>query len=478
MPVEVMDISLQGADSATTAWLSKAAEDIVLALDSAGVSEEDAQNYFVLVIAPPKDRPVLQVVHRSKAREALLKSAKRLRQLGVKAQVTEAIIAKCEAGSTAEAIRIGYFDITGCGSAQILRGDVLREMHQGEASADALRKFRVVWEDAVARVKRVVIPPDTSTAGNMETVLMAVSYTFDALIKIGLPAETLARLIGMYARANKVMFQLLERADAGFHGRAYSGQLQEFGMEWMQAGFPKLEVGQKLAATLALTDVPNDIEVVAPWKAWSLIVPPGLFGKGSEKEGELARLWCMGTEVRYIVMSKGGFVGEIKEYKLKEIFQDSGTIKLWAAINSLVKGACLALSNPDDYKREKLKDQHGKVSKKRREGEPDFGASRFMLSAPVQIDLRQMLLDEIAGKKRQSGGGGSPMVQFFVRGHWRNQAHGPGRSLRKQIRIEGFWKGPEEGRVLLRNYKVKEDEDAKTTEGGAQDTQVRAPGGS
>jgi len=46
-------------------------------------------------------------------------------------------------------------------------------------------------------------------------------------------------------------------------------------------------------------------------------------------------------------------------------------------------------------------------------------------------------------------------TKFIVRGHWRNQAHGPGRSERKRIWIEPFWKGPEgeEGwaRVSSRN---------------------------
>ena len=338
----------------------------------------------------------------------------------------------------------------------------------GEAEEDVMRDyfsrlpdFRERWKSVLARVQKAVIPPDTNSANNLETVLMAAAYVFDRVtVGTGLSKEETSYFIGRFAKEAPLVQKLLRRIGGILRGQPFSGSLQGFGIEWMRQGFPKLEVGQKLAATLAMTEVPADIEVVAPWKAWSLIVPPGLFGEASEKEGDLARLWCMGTEVHFVVLSKGGLVGEIREYKLKEIFKESGTAKLWEAINSLVKGACLALSNPDDYKREKLKDRHSKAPKKQRDGEPDFGATRFMLSAPVQIDLRQTLLDELAGKKRAPSGG-SPTVQFFVRGHWRNQAHGPGRSLRKQIRIEGFWKGPEEGRVLLRNYKVKEEEKVK-----------------
>ncbi len=121
---------------------------------------------------------------------------------------------------------------------------------------------------------------------------------------------------------------------------------------------------------------------------------------------------------------------------------------------SLVRGACIALSNPDDYKKQKTGNGAAKSQRASRT-EPDFGATRFLLSAPITIDMRQHVIDAISGKQH---GGGSPTVQFLVRGHWRNQAHGPRRALRKQIRIEPFWKGNEDARVLLRNYKVKEDD--------------------
>lgn len=334
----------------------------------------------------------------------------------------------------------------------------------GEAQEDVVRSFiqklpdfRERWKSVIARVKKVVIPPDTTTANNVEATLMAAAYVFDKVTEgTGLSKEEVSFLIGHFATDDPALTKLLNRMMGALRGKAFSGRLQDFSIDWMKQGFPKLEVGQKLAASLALTDVPDDIEVVAPWKAWSLIVPPGLFGEPSPKEGDIGRLWCVGTEIKFVVLTKGGLVGEVNEHRLHEIFDESGCNRLWSSLNSLVKGACLALSNPDDYKRETLKDRHSKASKKQRDGEPDFSVSRFMLSAPVQVDLRQTLLDEIAGKKRATGGG-SPTVQFFVRGHWRNQAHGPGRSLRKQIRIEGFWKGPEEGRVLLRNYKVKDE---------------------
>jgi len=51
-------------------------------------------------------------------------------------------------------------------------------------------------------------------------------------------------------------------------------------------------------------------------------------------------------------------------------------------------------------------------------------------------------------------------VQFVVRGHRRWQACGPKHSERKLIWINPFWKGPEEGRALLRGYELKTGEES------------------
>lgn len=43
--------------------------------------------------------------------------------------------------------------------------------------------------------------------------------------------------------------------------------------------------------------------------------------------------------------------------------------------------------------------------------------------------------------------------RFIVRGHYRNQAHGPERALRTRRWIAPFWKGPEDGAELVHTYK-------------------------
>lgn len=353
--------------------------------------------------------------------------------------------------------------------AKLIAGERAKE--EDQALFDSLvPEFKDKWEVVMRRAPKVPLPPSTNTAANVEALMMAAAYVLEPLNHFeqfrDVPKEDrshvtkiIADLVGVFAYKSSAVRKLLEKTSGCLKGMPYSSHVQDFGTAWMHSGFPKLEVGHKLAASLAMTDVPDDIEVMAPWNAWSLIVPPGLFG---EKPGDetYARIWCVGAEPRFFILNTGGICGPFDRKGFLDMFADEAkdVSNVGKALDSLIRGACLALSNPSDYKKQTLKEKAaGGVKKPQRDGDPDFTTSRFILSAPVMVDARPHLLDFLAGK-RKSSGGGSPTVQFFVRGHWRNQAHGPRMSLRKQLRIEGYWKGPEAGNVLLRNYKVKDDE--------------------
>lgn len=216
--------------------------------------------------------------------------------------------------------------------------------------------------------------------------------------------------------------------------------LQRFLTAWRGAAYARLEVGHKLAASLCLTDVPDDVAVKAPWSAWSLVVPDGLLG-------DFARIWCIETEPMFLVGRSGALVSMAKQ---AEHGLDSGPV--FDMARALIRGACLALSNPDDFRKE---NQHAPTARAKgkgnRSGPPDLQQARFMLSAPVKVDLREHVAAALSGKSHAS-----PTVQFLVRGHWRNQTHGPRNSLRRVQWIQPFWKGPEESRILLRQHRVEE----------------------
>lgn len=46
-------------------------------------------------------------------------------------------------------------------------------------------------------------------------------------------------------------------------------------------------------------------------------------------------------------------------------------------------------------------------------------------------------------------------VRHLVRGHWKMQAHGPGRKERKHIFVEPYWRGPELAEVVNRDYTLR-----------------------
>jgi len=79
---------------------------------------------------------------------------------------------------------------------------------------------------------------------------------------------------------------------------------------------------------------------------------------------------------------------------------------------------------------------------------------RFILGEGITIshDMQEAIDDEDAAARE----GRQITCRFMVRGHWRNQAHGPKRSLRKLIWVEPFWKGPRNAAELVQRYVVEE----------------------
>lgn len=82
-------------------------------------------------------------------------------------------------------------------------------------------------------------------------------------------------------------------------------------------------------------------------------------------------------------------------------------------------------------------------------GPKDPIATRWQIGRTIKIDpkLIRAVRDgarEVAFRLKH---------RHIVRGHYRNQAHGPARSLRTMKWISPYWKGPEEGAELVHTYK-------------------------
>ncbi len=73
---------------------------------------------------------------------------------------------------------------------------------------------------------------------------------------------------------------------------------------------------------------------------------------------------------------------------------------------------------------------------------PDF--KTWYLGREIKVD--QNVIEAVRSFSRE--GGSSPKVQCLVSGHWKRQQHGPGRSLRKLIHVEPYWRGPLDAPVI------------------------------
>lgn len=111
------------------------------------------------------------------------------------------------------------------------------------------------------------------------------------------------------------------------------------------------------------------------------------------------------------------------------------------------KEARLLWSRMRKMKGKTAKAKRSKLQKKLNQIDPQ---KRIILGSKVVVD-RNVMREGAPGN-----GEGTPVsVRTRVSGHWRNQAHGPGRTQRKLIWIEPFWRGPEDGPIVTPTHEMR-----------------------
>jgi len=87
------------------------------------------------------------------------------------------------------------------------------------------------------------------------------------------------------------------------------------------------------------------------------------------------------------------------------------------------------------------------ASRKLREAPPPHRT--IVVGRPLKTDFTPAIRAAIAGR-----GSSEPAVQTLVRGHLKRQVVGAGRSGRKIIWVQPYWRGPELAPIMVRPYKV------------------------
>jgi hypothetical protein len=239
---------------------------------------------------------------------------------------------------------------------------------------------------------------------------------------------------------------------------------------WVDQGAPRVLLDDQLAASLMATDVGLDSipYIKPPWRAFMIELPPGLLVLGSRsfqrilvryatyegvpqwfysvkelnenEDSEADTGLSTKATTEGLILGDWGDTGEIEDQLVRVNY----------LVGRLILSLCLALSDPGTTLREQKRSKGRGNRFRTPHSVPD--TRNFIVGRPITVDCRPAIREYVEGRNKRAG---SISVQVLVRGHWKHQAHGVGRALRKLIHIEPYWKGPEGAKILLRPTKVQ-----------------------
>jgi len=250
---------------------------------------------------------------------------------------------------------------------------------------------------------------------------------------------------------------------------------------WVDQGCPRLVFDSNYASLLMATDVGKEMldNIVFPWKAFLIQMPDNLLSSKDDKGNEHPitqvfvqilkdqydtpvlnivattknnmQIWRHGVPLNLLTTSKAK-----KSSWGYGLECDSRDERVLVLIGRLIISMCMALSDPDNYRKKTCKKQRKKYGKRlsQKFKRPDLPeVQTFVIGKPTKINCRDAIVEYAEGKTNRN----SPTLRFLVRGHWRWQPYGPGKKMRKRIPIEPYWKGPDGAKILTRTI-LMEDE--------------------
>lgn len=255
-----------------------------------------------------------------------------------------------------------------------------------------------------------------------------------------------------------------------------------FAGKWAVHAFQRITTTHTYAAALMCSDadraVLEDIEV--QWHAFMVCIPDGLLKYhddriGVETEYNRILVAIFENQASMILLSQKNersnnrlviqiettlpdllFVGRDVELIHTTNNEDdaNGTKdkvgRIVTMAKRLVSGLLLAMQNTDNFKSKTYPARDGK---RQRESGTEPAHRVVFVGAPLKIDCRAAVADFIKnGSPKRKGA--PPQVQVLVRGHHKRQVCGVGRTGRKVIWIEPFWRGPEDAPIFTRPKKV------------------------
>jgi hypothetical protein len=252
---------------------------------------------------------------------------------------------------------------------------------------------------------------------------------------------------------------------------------------WAQQGFSVFDLSHDLAAGFLLTDPPPLPEdgLKLPFDCFCIKVPPGIVPMFIEGEQVWAQLiWVhqfrsvhhergecdflrVAVEHKGIKVWRDRYPTELTEESDETIFNrpvlgdpeylDEDRLSPAAGIHILRNFISWLDAEKPAMKVETRKKKKGKKAKRIEESGAFPRVYLMGKSVKLRPELKRMASEiALAGSKKHHVEGWQLRSRHIVRGHWKSQPYGPGRSLRKQVRIEPYWRGPEGSDVWAHLY--------------------------
>jgi len=236
---------------------------------------------------------------------------------------------------------------------------------------------------------------------------------------------------------------------------------------WAYDGFPTVEPGAKLAASFMATRAEgSDVNGLRlPWHTFGIRVPKNLL-----KAIEFAVVFKKPQHITLLTHSSVINSWEGADYTMEQLASDAPIAPVGIAASNVERLNHQGMSVEDYYS--EFERSHillkrlvvgviaemnsvpasslpsiGNSGPKMKRGEPV--SLTYQLTRPVKLDLRENVRSFEDGVRT-----GPLSMQFVVRGHWKNQPHGPQRSRRKLIHVEPYWKGPEDAPIAVRAHQL------------------------
>jgi len=355
---------------------------------------------------------------------------------------------------------------------------------------------------------------ESSTNVHSLSMLMRTALMFwERLPHLGVDPETAdhIELSNVASRLSDQFFMEMfgQKCNPKFEGHSFEqigiwtshAVAMEWYARWGDLAFPRIQTSHSFATMLMATTISSKelVHVEAPWPAFLIEVPEGLLPITLEKgtvthirrihvtpkcmpgnfPDESWALWMVGPGVE---IHRVGSLSEIttprnktelskvtltriednlhhepkdrsfasSDEELASFWEGYSTTiedRLAVLVGRLVIGLCVFMTTRANYTEKVVKPDGELAAYARRLGKKPESRI-FKVGRPVKLDFRLAIRSYLEGSR------GPVTVQSLVAGHHKRQAHGPNNSLRKWIFVEPYWRGPEEGAVVVRPHLV------------------------